>query len=76
MPRKPVRGRFSMTVPLDGGGSWSCVSCKEKFLTPTEIVAALREYANFIEEFLIESATTADAVDPHLESEGKPTTRA
>ena len=64
MPRKPVRGRFSIVVPLEGGGSWSCESFKEKSLTAREVADCLREYAGFIETHFLssESPQSVDAV--------------
>lgn len=53
MPRKPVRGRYMIVVPLEGGGSWKCESLPHLYLTAAEVAQSLREYAAFIEEHFV-----------------------
>lgn len=61
MPRKPVRGRFLIVVPLVGGGSWKCETVPERSLTAKEIVSALREYAGFVEKHFVPAEDAARA---------------
>lgn len=53
MPRKPVRGRFNVVVPLDGGGSFKVETDKDVSRTPAQLVMDLREYADFIEKHFV-----------------------
>lgn len=45
---KKIRGRFFIAVGFPGL-NWTCASAKDQDLTPTEVAAALREYAAFID---------------------------
>lgn len=79
MPRKPVRGRFFFKLPLDGGGSFTVESDKEKSIDERKMVECLRHYADFIEKHFLkrnESVKAVDASDPHADSTGTPTPRA
>lgn len=56
MPRKPVRGRYLIVVPIDGGGRLTIDTHPSRSLTPAEIVAALRKHADHIERFFVSPA--------------------
>jgi len=48
MPRKPVRGRYQIVVPLNGGASCTLSNTPESSLTAGQLVAKLREQAEGI----------------------------
>lgn len=47
--RKPVRGRFFFKIPLDGGGSYTFESDKDKSIDAAAMVKCLRECADYFE---------------------------
>jgi len=57
--RKPVRGRWSVIVPLDGGGSYKAETVPDVSRSAVEIVADLREYADFIEKHFVKPGAEA-----------------
>lgn len=59
--RKPVRGRFSVTVPTASGGSYKVETLPEVSLTPRQIVDQLREYADHIERCFVAGAEAPHA---------------
>ena len=50
MPRKPVRGRYFVVVPLHGGGSFKSETVPEASRSPEQLVGDLRDLADFIEK--------------------------
>lgn len=68
MPRKPVRGRWLVVVPIDDcGGSYRAETLKDVSRSPRQIVADLREYADFIEKHFVKPGAEA----PHTPQEAK-----
>ncbi|MPZ20153.1 MAG: hypothetical protein GEV06_19880 [Luteitalea sp.] len=61
MSRKPVRGRFFIKIPLDGGGSYTVESDKDKSIDPVKMVEQLRHYADFITEYFVSSSPAPPA---------------
>jgi hypothetical protein len=65
MPRKPVRGRYSVVVPLEGGGSLTMDTRPDVSLTPAELVVRLRECADKIEQYCVPKSDAPAVTDGH-----------
>jgi hypothetical protein len=66
-----ARGRFDLVLLSDDEkGYIRFTSAKQKSLSRAEVIARVREFFD-----RLESARTVAAVDPHLQSEGTPSTR-